>query len=273
MRCSMCRTENQPQARYCAGCGSHLDAPPSDRQAGPPTGTLVPRELGDLVGETFRIYRGSFWDFVLIAFWAQVPFILGELIPILALSIILSVLGILTYILAEGATIHGVAQQYLGREVKAGDCYKRAWKNFGTLLVGWIVFFLVLAIFFLTIIGIPLFFYFLVTRFFYAQAIMIERRRSLEALSRSRDLVRGTWWRVFAIGVVFIAIIFTLAICVSIPGALASPSSATVGAILLTIGAIIITPIGYIGAAVVYLDLRTRKEGYTLDTMALEVGD
>ena len=273
MRCSICRTENQPHAKYCAGCGARLVSSPTNDQVGPVPGTLIPRELGDLVGETFRIYKSNFGDFVLIAFWAQVPFILGELVPTLALSIILSLIGILMYILAEGAIIHAVAQQYLGREVKAGNCYKRAWKWFGTLFVGWLVFFLVLAVFFLTIIGIPLFFYFLVTRFFYAEAIMIEGRGSLEALGRSRDLVRGTWWRVFVIGLVYLLIFFTLGIGVSIPGAFASPYSPAAGAILLTIGAILIMPLGFIGATVVYLDLRVRKEEYSLEMLAREVGD
>ncbi len=42
----------------------------------------------------------------------------------------------------------------------------------------------------------------------------------------------------------------------------------TVGA---TIGAILATPIGIIGATLLYYDLRVRKQGYSLETLATEL--
>ena len=38
-----------------------------------------------------------------------------------------------------------------------------------------------------------------------------------------------------------------------------------------TIWSTLLTPILHIGATLVYFDLRVRKEGYTLETMAAEV--
>ena len=232
-------------------------------------------DLGDLLGETFRVYRGSFWAFSLITLLAEIPLLIGELIPIPALSLIFILAGIVLYILAEGAIIFAVAQQYLGREIIVGECYRRAWSRFGPLLGGLIVFLIALfisALLAAIIIGIPIFFYLLVSRFFYAEAIMMEGIGPLEALGRSRDLVRGSWWRVFGIGIIFVIIIVVIGILMSIPGSIAAVFSPTAGAILLTLVGIILTPIASIGATLVYFDLRIRKEGYTLETMASEVG-
>ena len=66
-------------------------------------------DLGDLLGETFRVYRGSFWAFSLITLLAEIPLLIGELIPIPALSLIFILAGIVLYILAEGAIIFAVA--------------------------------------------------------------------------------------------------------------------------------------------------------------------
>jgi hypothetical protein len=45
--------------------------------------------------------------------------------------------------------------------------------------------------------------YLVVALYFSAQAVVAEVRSPVEALRRSRELVRDQWWRVFAIGVVF----------------------------------------------------------------------
>ena len=276
MECPDCRTENLPESAYCANCGVPLPAPQVHgaiyREPGHAEGNLAPRELGDLIGETLRVYRGSFWPLFAIALLAQAPLLISALIPGLALTIILSVVGILMYIMAEGAIIFAVAQQYLGREVQVSECYGRAIGRFWTLLVGLIVFFLALvgsALLVIILIGIPLFFYLLVSRYFFPQAIILEDKGSLKALGRSRDLVRGSWWQVFGIGIVFVVMLLIVNMVATIPGFIADNVSSVFGALLFIIAQALIMPIGHIG---VNLDLRVRKEGYTLDQMASEIG-
>jgi len=76
--CSICRTEmpidgTDPQnacpecgsivpedAKYCSSCG-HIVAAQSKSASGIP-----PRSLGDLISETFSVYRKSFWQFALM---------------------------------------------------------------------------------------------------------------------------------------------------------------------------------------------------------------
>ena len=135
-----------------------------------------------------------------------------------------------------------------------------------------IIMLLLCAIAALIIIGIPLFFYVLVSRYFYPQVVMIEDEGPLRALGRSAGLVRGSWWRVFGIGIVFLIMLFVIGLIATIPSGIAGLGNSTVSGILQVVGQALVLPIGYIGATVVYLDLRTRNEGYTLGTMEQEVG-
>ena len=123
------------------------------------------------------------------------------------------------------------------------------------------------------LVGIPLLFFILIVWNFHAEAIMIEGKRNLDSLSRSYELVKGSWWRVFGIFVVFLllaAACFMAAAALVV--AVSSIAYSGVGFILIGAAVVVIMPIMAIGSAVLYLDLRVRKEGYTLDDLAAEVG-
>jgi hypothetical protein len=75
--CPSCGRDNLPEARFRASCGSSLEA-----QAGPAEGrpfytmegergALRPRGLGELLSETFKVYRRGYRPFVLIALVPQ----------------------------------------------------------------------------------------------------------------------------------------------------------------------------------------------------------
>ena len=225
------------------------------------------------MGETFRVYKAGFRVFVVIILLAHIPFIVQALVPHLALSVVLFVAGGFLYVLAAGATVCVVASQYLGREVNVGGCYLRAWNRARSLWASAIVLVLALALLIVTVVGIPLFFYLLVSWYFYTQAIMLEGHRGpRDAPARSHRLVRGTWWRVFGIGIGFFALLVVTNIVASIPGIIVSTFNPISGTLLVSIAGAVVTPIGYIGATVVYCDLRARKEGYTLERMASESG-
>ena len=247
------------------------------RQPGWATGSVAPRLLGDLLGDTFRVYGSRFEVFFLIALVPQIPTFIGTLISMpAAFSIILSLVGLVIGVVATGATAFAVAGQYLQRPMSVGDCYGRAWGRVVSLVGSSIVFFIALAISVLLVvivIGIPLFFYVLVRWFFYAPAVILEGKKGpLESLRRSRELVRGSWWRVFGIGIVFVITLLIIGVVATIPASIATGFSPTAAAVLGTIAGTIVTPIGYIGITLVYFDLRTRKEGYRTETLASEVG-
>ena len=306
--CTSCTTGNPPDAVFCVNCGAQMQARQggADAHSGhsasygrPPlaSGTLVARDVSELLSETFRVARRNFWLFYFIALIAQSPWIIFSLIPtpdffgdsaaspsVIVLYVLAGILllaaAIVMSTLAEGATIFGVAAQYLGSEVRVGECYKRAWRRVLSLWVAAIVLTLILVFFGLLsvfILGIPLFFYFWLSRFFYAQAILVEGKGPLDALGRSRQLVRGSWWRVFGIGVVFVLVfgVFStvLGIVAAIPGSIVGLVSPAAGAIVTVIIGSAAAPVLYIGTTLVYLDLRVRNEGYTLELLASELGE
>ena len=283
--CHTCGTENSPEAKFCTRCGISLQVS-AERGAPlgggyghsgyvPPTAELYPKDLGELLTETFRVYGGNFWIFFRIALLAQIPFLVEELAGTPALSLVLFAVGIVLYILANGAIIFATAQHYLGREIRVTECYGRAWRSVLSLIGAAIVLFVVLALSAVAsviIIGIPVFFYLLVSLFFYSQAIILEGKGPLTGLGRSRELVKATWWRVFRIGIIFVIVTLVIGLAASLPGFLATLFGPTAGAILSTISQSVAMPVGYIGATVVYFDLRVRKEGYTTERMAWEMG-
>ena len=282
--CTECGTDNVPDARFCASCGTALAPGAGDQEGTPPAvaetrlGAIPRRDLGGLLTETFAIYRENFWPFLLIALVPQVLALVTAIVPGLgsvAAQVIFGFAGAFLSVLAGAATVWAVGQQYVDQQVGVIECYRRAWYRVLSLLIAFVLVGLGLAgsgILFLILIGIPLFFYVLVIWFFASEAIMFEGKGPTAALGRSRELVRGTWWRVFGIGVVYVLVLLGLFIPGLIAAAILGFESVTLEGIAVAVIAALVTPILLIGRTLVYFDLRVRKEGYTLDALADEMG-
>ena len=184
-------------------------------------------------------------------------------------------MGVFLSILAGGASVSAVVDQHLGRPIDVWGCYKRAWNRVLSLVVVFLVVSLALsgsAILMIIIVGIPLFFWLLVVWFYATEAIIIEGEDPISALGRSYGLVKGTWWRVFGIGVVFVLVLITLSIVGGIPALVVASINPVTGALLSAVVSSLILPVFLIGRTLVYFDLRARKERYTLEVLASEVG-
>ena len=281
MTCANCGHENADEARFCAECGAKLASPlatapyrPFEASETPSIGVdaLPPRDLGQLLSETARVYRENFWLFAGIAVVPEVFFLLGALAPLPA-SVLFVIIGVVVSIFAAAAATYAVRQRYLGRDIDAAASYSRALSRAVPLIVALIILAAVLilcALLSLILIGIPLFFFFLVSWFCVDQVIMLENREAGQAFRRSRTLVQGSWWRVFGIGVVYVAVLIALSLIGLIPIALFSFIAPSVGEAVSTIWSTLLTPILYIGATLLYFDLRVRKEQFNLETMAAE---
>ncbi len=281
MDCPACGHDNPSDAQFCGNCGSRLAGPlsaapyrPFEERETPSIGVaaLPPRDLGQLLSETARVYRENFWLFAGIAVVPEVFFLLGALAPLPA-SILFVIIGAVVSIFAAAASAYAVRQRYLGRDIDAAASYSRALNRAVPLIVALFILFAVLilcALLSLILIGIPLFFFFLVSWFFVDQVIMLENKEAGDAFRRSRTLVQGSWWRVFGIGVVYVAILIGLSLVGLIPISLFSIDAASVGQAVSTIWSTLLTPILHIGATLVYFDLRVRKEQFDLSQMAAE---
>jgi len=120
--------------------------------------------------------------------------------------------------------------------------------------------------------------FFIVRLMFFPQMVVLEGRGPLDALSRSRQLVRGSFWRV--LGTV-ILISLLVQILVIIPGLIfggiigfvfSDPQDFAIQQSLSTlvgyITQILFLPVSIIAYTLLYYDLRVRKEGYDLQLLA-----
>lgn len=112
-------------------------------------------------------------------------------------------------------------------------------------------------------------------------ALMVERLRGRRALGRSFRLVRGRWWPTFAaIGLgLGLALVVQLVATGLLQALLFTDiGDNALGAVVISqlgnaIGASLATPFQAAIVAVVYFDLRVRKEGFDLELLAERVGD
>ena len=283
MHCSQCGHENPDDAQFCGECGAaqreerREPAPyrPMDSVEG--SGDIQPRDLGQLIDATFRVYRKAIIPFFAIALIPQIPSMLGlaiggtvedaSLTDYSLTETILALASLLIGIVAGAASIFCLGQVLAGRNVDVMDCYGRALSVLLPLLATTIIISLALigsAILMLVLIGVPLFFYVLVIWFFAVQAVVVENKSTFDALRRSQELVKGNWWRVFGIGVAFVL----LGIALLIPAIIASVIVGLVNAVLANVvfgvAVALVTPVLYIGSTLLYIDLRVRREDYDL---------
>ena len=111
-------------------------------------------------------------------------------------------------------------------------------------------------------------------------ALMFERIDPLRALRRSQELVRGRWWPTFGVLLIALALVVAVEIVLAIIfGSIESGSKVGSVALLIAldgisgaISALISYPFLAIVCAVIYIDLRVRKEGLDADRLARGIG-
>jgi hypothetical protein len=86
-----------------------------------------------------------------------------------------------------------------------------------------------------------------------APVVVLERPGGLRALGRSRELVRGNGWNVFAVILLLVILLVIVAGAIELG---AAAISATIGLVLAVVIGILLTPISSLAAAVLYFELR-----------------
>ncbi|MBI2910977.1 MAG: hypothetical protein HYY05_02460 [Chloroflexi bacterium] len=279
--CAICGAEGRPGAVSCRKCGATLEG---SAAAGPnaagPAGRLLfgpyrhdaagggplvaaeglpSRNLPGLLKETFACLGRHYTAFSLLGLLSQGPSFL-----LLLGAITEEVSWVLYLLLAPVETLLGAliilatARDQAGEPVSFTEALGPLLRRLPALFGGWVVF---LALLVVSALGLPLFIYLLVSLYFFQQPIVIEGAGPLAGLRRGHALVKGSWWRVFGIGLVLMLLLTILA---SVAGLFGRLPSLFAGALT--------TALGNIGATLLYLDLRVRKEGCTAERLAWELG-
>ncbi|HEY4866176.1 MAG TPA: glycerophosphoryl diester phosphodiesterase membrane domain-containing protein [Candidatus Dormibacteraeota bacterium] len=266
---------------------------------------LRPLSFGELLDETFRVYRRHFWLFVSIALLLALPSLVLQILSgqadqvgfsasllsgatggsgqdarppdlnfvALGLQYLLSI-ALIPFV--EGAIALAAIDTALGRPVTLASCFRRVlrryWGLLGVALLGVVL----LPLFFC----LPVFVWILVRWSMAVPALLAERRGPVQAIQRSWELTRGNWWRLFGILIVVVLIqlvMNSLLGAAGLPIAILIPfvSNLVRGAVAVTVstlGTALVTPILYLCVVLLYFDLRIRKESFDLDQLAAQVG-
>lgn len=200
----------------------------------------------------------------------------GELWTTIAAVGVATMVSFVATLISTAACFKVITDAYLGRPVDWRGSVRYAARRVHSVL--WItVLSVVLAGLGLILCVVPGIWFW----FFFAVAVPVfltEGTRGRKALGRSRRLVEGHWWHVFAV------IVLGMILAGVVGGALtglaavfASSDSSSVGTIAVnwvtgTLASVLTTPFQAAVATVVYIDLRVRKEAFDLQLLAEQLG-
>jgi hypothetical protein len=288
-----------------------MSVPPPGSTPGPMRdmrARLRPMGIGDILDETFRLYRENFMLFVATCAVLEVPvqiinFLLRLSTPVaapltpspsltpaqtsaLAAGSAASSIGALIEAFAAAiitaALAVAISNRYLNRSVTVGDAYRATMNRLGPLLLAIVwagVRLILLGIACIVLIGIPFLIYFAVAWSLLSQVVMLENVGGGSASGRSRELIRGYWWK--ALGL-FVVVWLLVVILTSIPavviGAILGSGAGSLAVRLLITGivsliiGVLVRPIPIAATTLLFYDLKIRKEAFDLEAMVQQAG-
>jgi hypothetical protein len=260
---------------------------------------LRPLEIGDLLDETFRMYRRHFFLFAGISALLSIPeaalsgygyfAVFGSLlrpgsppdVAALAPALVTVGIGLILFLailpFSYGAVTYAACESALGRPVTAGGMLRAILRRYFELLAFWLLVGVMLYVGFCLI---PLWIWIWVNWVAVMPVMFVENAPLGAAMGRSWRLVEGRWWRTFlilflttilfaivqtaltafvALGQVLMTLVFSSFIVVSIAQAAG------------TIVQALVNPVLQIAIVLIYFDLRVRREGLDLFQLAQRV--
>jgi hypothetical protein len=259
---------------------------------------LRPLGLGETLDTAIKIYSANFWTLVRTVFIVVAPVqILAAVVQVsasggldttsdtvdtarvigrgAALIVVFLISSVATQ-LATATVLRVVSSFYLGESEDWRSSLRFALHRLHSLL--WVTFLVDLVaglgLIFCIAPGVYLYFSWAVA----VPVLLLEGPKGRKALRRSRQLVKGLWWKVF--GAVFVATILASIITGVLQSVVVGITFNTdnelvrafVSAIASVIGSTFVLPFTASVVAVVYFDLRVRKEGFDLELLARTLG-
>jgi hypothetical protein len=244
-----------------------------------PERQIPPRGLGDILAGAFQMYTKNWAMLLQVAAIVVVPltlleyflsdFLIRRTVTVtlangvvtthltawrqLVAELVVTVAVVIIANVLTGAMMRAAATDLVGKQPTLGEVYRFGFARFASVL--WVSFLCGISI----MVGFILL---VIPGFFLIGALaaaipvlVVEDVRGTKALSRSWELVRGHWWHVFGTMVV-VALITGL-----INSILTTPfHNWFLRAIMASIGSVITIPFWALVIALIYLDLRARKQ-------------
>ena len=267
--------------------------PPPPSAMGGPHGTIPPKSLGEILSAAFNLYKANAASLILIVAIVVVPLtfisslfsnvvfegtkrtaiIVGQEVTVIDRSVgffiagalITALISVIIWAVLQAAILRAAAQATIGDPVDPQESYRYGFKRLGSvILVSVLVGLAVIGGLILLVIPGLIFLFFLSVS---VPVLIVENRRGTDAMSRSWNLVKGHFWHV--VGVLVVAGIIA-GIVSSILGAIGGDVW-VVRWIFSAIGSIITAPFTSLVSVLLYLDLRSRSEALTADTLRSEL--
>jgi hypothetical protein len=260
---------------------------------------LRPLAVGEVLDRAIKIYWRNAWTLVRIVLFVVVPVeIVNNVIRVSTLqdelvlrdgllverrnvwvgaSLVATLLTVLSYLVATGACYRVVADAYLGRTASFGEAMRFTLRRLHSIL--WLAITIWLGVALMLVCLIIPGIYVAVLWSVAIPALLNEGLRGRAARKRSRELVSGRWWPTF--GTIVVGYLLQGVIAFAAAGVAAvvlrgHPIDSVVGFTVATIANIVgsglATPFLAALIAVIYFDLRVRKEGYDIELQARRVG-
>lgn len=272
------------------------------------TPRLQPQSIGDIFDAAVRLYRTHFTTFFGIVAVVLVPMTIFKLLGLYLwnnISFVDLVQNFLVTNLATGVLAIVISCLYLGQSIEISAAYRQGARYIWRMLVAsFALGLLALAIFlpfFLCIVGVvvrssdsttlelvsligllmlvPI--AWLLTRYvFITQAIVLEQNRPIDALKRSWQLTRNSFWRIL---MVVVAVSLLTYLLTTIPALLLNwvltlvgmpnlLSAAQIASIVVTqLGLMLAMPIQLAIYTLLYYDMRVRHEAYDLELLSSQL--
>jgi hypothetical protein len=273
------------------------------------TTSLQPMRFTDILDTMFSLYRNHFRQFSSIV---AIYFVLllglnlltgtstfsfassGQSSMAIAIALITSPIAFVVTFFVGGGLMFASAEAYLDRHITVRGAFSRAKRRFWPYLGSNFLWCLVVGILTITIIGIPFAIYFGTRWVFCSLAALVEENSAKNALRRSSELVKGTWWRVFGITLAILllalviqtilqfSLLFVFGVTQAIGGQgdllemlqrMIVPELTTwdglatyvIHQFINIVVTSLTLPIAIIGFTLLYFDLRIRKEGFDIE--------
>ncbi|MBH51792.1 MAG: hypothetical protein CL785_01380 [Chloroflexi bacterium] len=266
MDCSRCNAKNNFDSEYCCECGMTLKR-----------GAIPAMDLQDIIRLTYITYKNNFLLLFMFSFVASTPLVISTVIP-WPFNVLSIFLGFAAYVFLKSLGALIFCQIFVKTTVRIETCVDWIITRWRSILVGTLLFVAVLIpgiLLSFFIIGIPLLLYCLVAFQFYIFIIIFQNAQGAQSLLLSRELVTSNWWRVFGIIMLLQLIQAFFQLIFGIPIGEISQSASQLMlvfyGILETTLLAILFPIEFLTTTILYIDLRKRKYGYTIQEMKMEL--
>lgn len=253
---------------------------------------LRPLGIGEILDAAINIYRNRFTTLVKVVAVVVLPVqVVSALVQIsiqggdrdtasvVGAGVALVLVGIIGFVasqLATATSLRVVSNAYMNEHEdwrsSLSFALNRIWSLIGmSILVGFLG---GLGLLLCIVPGV----YFLVSWAVAIPVLLLENKRAGQSMRRSRELVKGRWWPVLACeftAFLLSAIVASVLQAVFIGAAFGSSSTTVTilaGVISGTLAASLTTPFTAAVTAVLYFDLRVRKEGFDLELLARTLG-